>query len=72
MDPRREEMRAVIAAAGGTGSAEGWAALWRRNLTIWDLGKQTPVFQSELAAALASGRVARGGATLVPGCWLPI
>jgi len=67
-DPRREEMRAVIAAAGGTGTGAGWSALWQKQLTIWDLQKQTPVFVDELATALASGRVKREGAVLVPGC----
>jgi SAM-dependent methyltransferase len=61
---KREQMRALIRASGGAGTREGWAALWRDDLTLWDLGKPTPVLQAEVAAAAlpASTRV------LIPGC----
>lgn len=66
----REHMREVIASAGGAGSRAGWAELWRKDLTLWDLGKPTPLLGAEVAAAVASGRlsVSTVGAVLVPGC----
>jgi SAM-dependent methyltransferase len=68
ISPERDHMRAVIAAAGGAGTRDGWAALWREKLTLWDLAGPTAVLAAEAEAALASGRLARDAAVLVPGC----
>ena len=61
-------MNAAMAEAGGPAAKDGWAAVWARDLTLWDLKGATPVIQAEVRAALEDGRVPRGGAGLVPGC----
>ena len=68
VDPRREEMRAAIKAAGGPGSKDGWASLWRKDLTLWDLGRPTPLLLDEVTKAVVEGRVHLSDLTLVPGC----
>ena len=66
----RDHMREVIASAGGAGSRAGWAELWRKDLTLWDLGKPTPLLGDEVTKALATGRLSVSAvrAVLVPGC----
>ena len=64
----RAAMNAAMAEAGGPAGKDGWAAVWARDLTLWDLKGATPVIQAEVRAALEDGRVPRGGAVLVPGC----
>ena len=64
----RAAMRAACAAAGGPGTKEGWAALWRQGLTIWDLKGPTPVLFSEVTAEVVAGRLQLQLPALVPGC----
>jgi SAM-dependent methyltransferase len=64
----RALMQQVMPLHGGAAAASGWAAVWDRKLTVWDLKAPTPLMQAEVAAALADGRVPAGGAALVPGC----
>ena len=61
-------MRAVCAAAGGPGTKEGWAILWREGLTLWDLSGPTPVLYDEVTRAVCSGKLSLAARTLVPGC----
>lgn len=71
MQPVTEEraaMRAACAAAGGPGTKEGWAALWQKGMTMWDLKGPTPVLYSELTAEVAAGRLQLHLPALVPGC----
>lgn len=67
-DPRREIMRAAIREAGGPGTKEGWATLWKKDLTLWDLGKPTPLMIDEVTRAVVEGRLRLSDSTLVPGC----
>jgi len=64
----RAAMGEAMREAGGAAGKEGWAAVWARSLTLWDLGGPCAAIQAEAAAALADGRVPRGGRALVPGC----
>jgi SAM-dependent methyltransferase len=64
----RARMRAACAAAGGPGTKEGWAILWREGLTMWDLKGPTPVLYDELTKAVCAGRVRLDQPALVPGC----
>jgi SAM-dependent methyltransferase len=64
----RARMRAACAAAGGPGTKEGWAVLWRENMTMWDLKGPTKVLSHEFTAAVCDGRVQLQGSALVPGC----
>lgn len=64
----RARMRAACAAAGGPGTKEGWAILWREGMTIWDLKGPTPVLYDELTRAVCEGRVQLEQPVLVPGC----
>jgi len=64
----RAAMRAACAAAGGPGTKEGWAALWQKGMTMWDLKGPTPVLYSELTAEVAAGRLQLHLPALVSGC----
>ncbi len=66
--PERTKMRATCAAAGGPGTKEGWAILWREGLTLWDLSGPTPVLFDEVTRAVCSGKLSLAARTLVPGC----
>lgn len=61
-------MRSLIAKEGGASSAQAWSALWKGELTLWDLGKPTETMLDEVTKALAGGRVPQQASVFIPGC----
>jgi SAM-dependent methyltransferase len=58
------KMRGLVAERGGAGEPDAWRALWDAGLTGWDLGRPTPVLETEASA----DAVPAGARCLIPGC----